>query len=279
MENEHENAFHNFERSGWQKAAGEYDAGFGPVTRQAVFPLVRAAGAHNGARLLDVACGPGYVAAAASRLGCSAVGIDFAPAMVDIATKMYGNEIPGIEFRLGNAEELDFSDESFDIVVMNYGMLHLALPDRAISEAFRVLKPGGRYAFTVWAAPPATAAFEIVLSAVQLHGNTKVPLPEGPPFFRFSDAMESARSLTNAGFQNVESSVVPQLWKLKDGSELLSTMRRAAVRTAALLNLQEPEDLKRIEVEISSRANGFRKAGGIELPMPGILTCAGKPTR
>jgi SAM-dependent methyltransferase len=160
---------------------------------------------------------------------------------------------------------------------MNFGMLHLAQPDSAISEAFRVLRSGGRYAFTVWDVPPKTAAFEIVLDAVRSHGNMNVPLPEGPPFFRFSDPVESARSLQAAGFEDIETVVVPQTWKLKDGSELLSTMRRAAVRTAALLNMQSPEALAAIENEITARTEGFRKSGGIELPMPAILTSAVKP--
>jgi ubiquinone/menaquinone biosynthesis C-methylase UbiE len=276
MENEHASAFHNFERDGWQKAASQYDAGFGGVTSQAVAPLLSAVGARSGIRLLDVACGPGYVAAAAARLGCSVVAVDFSSAMVEIAGKMFKPENPGLDFRVGNAESLTMSSGSFDAVVMNFGMLHLAWPDAAISEAFRVLRSGGRYAFTVWDVPPKTAAFEIVLDAVRSHGNMNVALPEGPPFFRFSDPAESARSLKVAGFENIESIVVPQTWKLKDGGELFTTTRRAAVRTAALLNMQTPEALAKIENEIRLRTESFRKPGGIELPMPAILTVASK---
>ena len=277
MKDEHASAFHSFEHAGWQKAANQYDAGFGGVTSQAVVPLLGATGATSGIRLLDVACGPGYVAAAAAGLGCSVIGVDFSSEMVEIAGKMFNREYPDLEFRVGNAESLTMASGSFDAVVMNFGMLHLAQPDRAISEAFRVLRSGGRYAFTVWDVPPKTAAFEIVLDAVRSYGNMNVPLPEGPPFFRFSDPVESARSLQAAGFEDIETVVVPQTWKLKDGSELLSTMRRAAVRTAALLNMQSPEALAAIENEITARTEGFRKSGGIELPMPAILTSAVKP--
>ena len=278
MENKPSNVFRNFEHEGWQKAAGHYDLGFGGVTSQAVDSLLEAVVARDGTRLLDVACGPGYVAAAAARLGCSVVGIDFSPDMISLANGMNPRSTSDLQFREGDAENLAFSDASFDAVVMNFGMLHLALPDQALAEAYRVLRPDGRFAFTVWDTPPKTAGFEIVLNAVRLHGNMNVPLPDGPPFFRFSDPFESARSLKDVGFENIHTSVVPQIWKLNAGVDLFHTMRRAAVRTAALLNLQSPEALKKIEREISEGAEQYRTPGGIELPMPAILTSAVRPS-
>jgi ubiquinone/menaquinone biosynthesis C-methylase UbiE len=277
MENRNTNLFSSFEHEGWQKAAGQYDAGFGGVTSQSVEPILKAVGAGNGVRLLDVACGPGYVALAAARLGCDVVGIDFSSAMIEVAREFALKENPGLEFYEGDAEALNFPASSFEAVVMNFGMLHLALPDTAITEAFRVLRPGGRFAFTVWDAPPKTAGFEIVLSAVRKHGNLSVPLPEGPPFFRFSDAIESARALRAAGFEKVESVVVPQIWRIHSGAEMFFTMRRAAVRTAALLNMQTHDALTNIEKEISNRAEEYRNLDVIELPMPAILTSAVKP--
>jgi len=276
MENARSNAFHIFEHEGWQKAASEYDLGFGVVTSQSVDSLLNAVAARTGVRLLDVACGPGYVATAAARLDCSVIGIDFSSEMIALAKQMTLDATPGLEFREGDAENLTFSDGSFDAVVMNFGMLHLALPDRAIAEAFRVLRPGGRYAFTVWDAPPKTAGFEIVLDAIRTHGNVNVPLPEGPSFFRFSDPSECARSLKAIGFENIRSVVVPQVWILKAGIDLFLTMRRAAVRTAALLNMQSPEALAKIEKEITGRAEQYRTHAGIELPMPAILTSGRK---
>jgi len=277
MENKLSNAFRNFEHEGWQKAAGQYDFGFGAVTSQAVDSLLTAVAAQSGIRLLDIACGPGYVALAAARLGCSVVGIDFSSEMILRAKEMPQHETWNLEFCEGDAENLTFPPCSFDAVTMNFGMLHLALPDRAIAEAFRVLRPGGRYAFTVWDAPPKTAGFEIVLDAVRAHGNVNVPLPEGPPFFRFSDPFESARSLKAVGFENIKMIVVPQFWRLKSGVDLFQTMRRAAVRTAALLNMQSPEALANIEREISEKAEQYRTQAGIELPMPAILTSAVRP--
>src|SRR5438128_11973897 len=175
---------------------------------QSVIALLDAAHVTKGTRLLDVACGPGYAAAAA--LGAIAIGVDFSSEMVEEAR----NRFPGIEFKEGDAEQLSFADSSFDAVVLNFGMLHLARPEQALAEAHRVLRPGGRVAFTVWETPDKAIGFGIVLSAIQKYGDLNVPIPPGPPFFRFSDPAESKRALGGAGFVNAAVTQVPQLWRL-----------------------------------------------------------------
>jgi len=139
-------AWRDFEHAGWQVAASRYHEWLGDVTMQALGPLLDAVGVVHGTRLLDVATGPGYAAAAAAQRGARAVGVDFAAAMVAEATRRF----PEVEFRAGDAEALPFPDASFDAVVINFGLLHFAHPERALAEAYRVLLPGGRIGFTVW---------------------------------------------------------------------------------------------------------------------------------
>jgi SAM-dependent methyltransferase len=266
--------FRDFEHRGWDKAAAHYGQGFGELTQQSVEPLLDAVQAGRGLRLLDVACGPGYVAAAAAARGSSVLGIDFSAEMVAIAA----TQNPTVQFQEGDAENLNLAESTFDVVVMNYGMLHLAQPDRAISEALRVLRPGGRYAFTVWDLPERAVGFQIVLEAISNCGDMNVPLPSGPPFFRFSDPVECSRALTAAGFAETKVARVPQWWRLNSGEEMFWTMRRAAVRTAALLNMQNPDALARIEAEISARAETFRNGNVIEIPMPAILASTARPS-
>jgi ubiquinone/menaquinone biosynthesis C-methylase UbiE len=167
-------SFHSFEQSGWQRAADKYGDAFGGLTRQTIPALLNAVGVKAGMRLLDVASGPGYVAAAADAAGATAVGVDFSSEMVGLAGRLY----PGIRFGEGDAESLAFADGSFDAVAINFGVLHLARPDAALSEAHRVLVAGGRCAFTVWAKPDVSVGFGIVLRAVETYGRMDVPLPE-----------------------------------------------------------------------------------------------------
>src|SRR5438552_15190272 len=192
-------AFRDFEHAGWESNVSEYEDAFARLTSQAIEPLLEAVALRPGIRLLDVATGPGYVAAAAAARGARAVGVDFSAPMVAHARTIN----PAVEFQEGDAEALPFPDRSFDAVVMNFGMLHLARPERAMTQAARVLKPGGWFAFTVWAKPEEAVGFGIILKAIQSHGNPGVQLPQGPSFFRFSEPAECDRTLSEAGFVSV----------------------------------------------------------------------------
>src|SRR4029078_2021598 len=101
----------------------------------------------DGMLLLDVACGPGYVSAAAKQTGAVPTGIDFSDNMVAIAKRMFSE----IQFKQGEAQDLPFKDGSFDRVLMNFGLLHVSNPERACAEACRVLKPGAKLGSTVLA--------------------------------------------------------------------------------------------------------------------------------
>src|SRR2546423_10702796 len=127
-------AFHEFERAGWERAAGHYGDAFGPLTVQSRDALLDAANVRAGARVLDVACGPGFVAAAAAARGADVTGLDFSSAMIAEARRRY----PTMAFREGDAESLPFDDRSFDAVVMTFGQTHLHSPVAAIADTHRM---------------------------------------------------------------------------------------------------------------------------------------------
>jgi len=266
-------AFHDFEHTGWTSNVSEYDAAFARVTSQAIGPLLDAVDLRNGARMLDVASGPGYVAAAAAARGAGVVGVDFSAPMVARARMIY----PTVEFQEGDAEAISFPDGTFDAVVMNFGMLHLARPERAMTQAARVLKPGGCFAFTVWAKPEEAVGFGIILKAIQSHGNPAVQLPQGPSFFRFSDPPECDRTLREAGFLNVTVTSVPQVWRFNAPDELFDAIYNGGVRIKAILRAQSSEALEAIRTAAREAVKNFIRHGVVELPMPAILASAVKP--
>jgi len=224
--------------------------------------------------MLDIATGPGYVAAAASRRGALVTGLDFSSEMVALASSRY----PDIRFREGNAEALPFADASFDAAVICFGLLHFPDADLALKEAFRVLRPGGRLGISVWATADKAVGFGIVLDAIQAQGNLDVGLPPGPSFFRFSAPDECRRTLEATGFTDPRSVEVPQTWRFPSVTAWIEGVERSTVRTAALLRAQTPAAYAQIRAEVERRGQGYRRSDGrIELPMPAVLTSAKKP--
>jgi SAM-dependent methyltransferase len=265
--------FKDFERAGWQRAAGGYHDHFGELTRQSVTALLDAVGAGPSTRLLDVASGPGYAAGAAAERGAEVIGVDFSSEQVAAARRHY----PRASFQEGDAEALGFDDGSFDAVVSNFGMLHFPEPERAIAEAHRVLRADRRFGFTVWSVPEKAIGFRVILGAVQAHGNMDAPLPPGPSFFRFSEAEECRRCLAEAGFGAIEVAEVPMTWTLPSAAVLVRAAYEGTVRTNALLEAQSPDARAAIEAAMAAAAQAYATADGrLEIPMSAVLATARK---
>ena len=188
-----------FEHAGWQRAAAHYTTTFAHATRGFIDDLLDAAGVKAGMRVLDLACGPGLVARGAAERGALPVGLDFSSAMVALARANH----PGIRFEEGDAEVLAFADESFDAVVANFGIHHVAEPDRALAEARRVLQPGGRVAFTSWAAPAENIAWRLLFEAISAHGDLKAA-DTPPPGGSLRSPEDLLSALDAVGFSETE---------------------------------------------------------------------------
>jgi SAM-dependent methyltransferase len=265
--------FRTFELSGWEGIPAGYHEAFGQLTTQAIEPLLDAVRLKKGMSFLDIASGPGYVAAAAAKRGATVLGIDFSAAMIAQAQGLH----PGVEFREGDAECLPCGTGLFDAAAMNFGILHLGQPEKALVEAHRVLRSGGRFGFSVWSKPEETVGFGIVLDAVEQHGEPRIELPEGPPFFRYSDPEECRRGLLVAGFESPAVTQVRQLWRLPAGDGLFNVMKDSTVRTAGLLRAQKPLVLEKIREEMRGALAPYTKGDVVELPMPAWIAFGVKP--
>lgn len=259
--------FKEFEHLGWQTVAGPYHDYFSNLTGQTIDSLLDAVDLGSGMSLLDIASGPGYVAAAAAGRGATVTAVDFSSVMVETASNFY----PAIEFIEGDAEALPFDSDRFDTAVMNFGLLHLDRPEQALAEARRVVKQGGRFAFTVWVAPSESIGFSIALSAVEEHGNPRVSLPPGPPFFRFSDPAESEREMERAGFEKTFIRKLPMVWQLDSREDLFKAFYDGTPRTGGLLHAQTSEDLEGIKSAVTGQAQRYETQEGLRIPMAALV--------
>ena len=268
-------AFTQFEHEGWERVAGQYDSVWSSSTRQFIGPLLDAAEVSSGLSVLDVGCGPGYVSAAAAERGAIPVGLDFSREMIGIATRMF----PGIEFREGNAQELPFAETTFDRVVANFALLHLAAPERACAEAGRVLKPGGKFGFTTWARVEENPFVKLVDEAIQAHADLNVELPPGPPYYLFNGPEEFREALARAGFDggSMNFKVHRIEWKVPTARFVFDAELKAGVRTAGLLARQRPEALRAIQAAIEEAMKAYARDDGFAIPKAAYVVAAAKP--
>jgi SAM-dependent methyltransferase len=103
-----------------------------------------------GSTVLDVATGTGHVALAAARRFCHTTGIDYVPALVEVAKARAAAESLDIDFHEADAESLPFADASFDYVMSAIGVMFTADHERAARELARVCRPGGRIGLASW---------------------------------------------------------------------------------------------------------------------------------
>jgi demethylmenaquinone methyltransferase/2-methoxy-6-polyprenyl-1,4-benzoquinol methylase len=111
-----------------------------------------------GSRALDLCCGTGDLAFALARRGAETTGLDFSPQMLAVAAQRQ-RKIPNSEslipnFVPGDAQQLPFAENSFDIVTIGYGLRNLTSWERGLDEMFRVARPGARLLVLDFGRPP-----------------------------------------------------------------------------------------------------------------------------
>jgi SAM-dependent methyltransferase len=137
-----------------QRAAIAWSAGAFELVAESIkdvhAALVEALGPRPGERWLDVACGAGNVAAAAAAAGARVTGVDISPRLIEVARARAEAAGHNIDYRVGDAENLDFAPESFDVVSSSFGMIFAPDHGAVAREVSRVLVRGGRLGFSAW---------------------------------------------------------------------------------------------------------------------------------
>ena len=116
-----------------------------------------------------------------------------------------------------------------------------------------------------------------MLGAIEAHGNPNVPIPPGPPFFRFSDMDECRRALAAAGFANVAVEQVPMRWRVNNPDAVFDAFWEGGVRTRAVLRGQETVALTAIRSAIRTAVEAHPHDRAYELPMASVLASAERP--
>jgi ubiquinone/menaquinone biosynthesis C-methylase UbiE len=160
-----------------QRAAAAWSAGAFEEVADAIADvheaLIDALAPQPGEEFLDVGCGAGNMAQLAAGAGAHVTGIDLSPRLIDVALERAEAGGFHIHYSVGDAENLDVPDASFDVVSSCFGMIFAPDHAAAAGELARVARPGGRLGVSTWTPEGSVAEMFKVFSEFQ------PPLPPG----------------------------------------------------------------------------------------------------
>ncbi|MDH5420926.1 MAG: methyltransferase domain-containing protein [Acidimicrobiia bacterium] len=187
-------------RYGWDRAAEFYNSSWQAGLLPAHDQLLSMADPQAGQVVLDIAAGTGLVT---SRLAVAVgptgrvLGTDISDRMVGLATA--GNDHQNVFFERMGAEELSVEDNVFDLSVCALGLMYVPNTTAAIAEMYRVTKPGGRAAISVWG-PRNKCGWADLFPIVDAHVTSEVC----PMFFHLGGEQVLENALVRAGFGYIQ---------------------------------------------------------------------------
>lgn len=188
---------------GWNRYDDFLRRAMEPVSRG----LLELAGLKEGHRVLDIASGtgePGLPAAELVGPSGKVVLTDIAEKMLEVAReKARARGLENVEFRAVDGARLDAGEAEFDAAICRFGVMFMPEPDECAASVYRILKSGGRFAFSTWGPPEENPFLSIPIKVLAGHVDFTPPPPGAPGPFAFADPDRAERLLSNAGFKDV----------------------------------------------------------------------------
>ncbi len=232
-------------------ASERWKAKSAAMGRDVTDALVEYANPKPGMKILDLASGTGEPAISlASRVGSQGhvTALDLSSELLQIAAERARERgFTNFSTQQADAQELPFSDQSFDLATSRFGVMFFQDCERALREVHRVLKPNARACFLAWG-PFEQPYWSSTIGIVANRVGGPVLVPGGPDPFRFAQPGSLSSVLQNAGFGNIqeETKSLPWTWP-GTAEEVWEQMQ--AVATPFLPLLQRIPRSKRDEID------------------------------
>ena len=216
-----------------------------------------------GANVLDVAAGRGALLfPAAAKVGPTGhvTAIDFSPDMVrETAKDIESRKLSHSEIRQMDAEQLTFSDESFDRVVCGFALWMFAEPARVLQEFYRVLRCGGRVALSTWAVdnPFQLWCHEVLRPYAPAPASTAAASKDDP---KFDTPSQLDTALHQAGFQNIRITVEENDFVYASEEQYWQSLWSAGIRRQ--LEKMPPALLDQAKSEVFRKLLAIKKPDG-----------------
>lgn len=251
---------------GWEENADFVDR----RTSEMTAAMLDAVALEPGARVLELACGPGGLGiAAAERLGDEGEVVlsDVSRQMIEIAAARANRQGRGnVKVRELDLERIDEPDESYDAVLCREGIMLVPDPHGAAAEIRRVLRPGGRVAVSVWGPRERNPWLATMLDAVGAQLGAQFPPPGLPGPFSLDSRDELMAVLAGAGLEDAEVREVETPWQGGSFEQWWTVTAALAGPLAKVLEAQSPEAVEAIRARAREALARYETPDGIEIP-------------
>src|SRR5215203_6062750 len=252
--------------TGWYAQREELWKNFRPVSEW----MIRRLDPQPGDTVLELAAGLGDTGFMAARLvgesGCVII-TDFAPEMV-AAARQRAQElgVENAEFRLLDAERMDLETDSVDGVLCRWAYMLMTVPDAAFAETRRVLREGGRLAFSVWAGRERNPALSLVGRVLESQGHIPPPEPGAPGPFAMADPGCIRELLIGAGFSEPEVEEVSFRWSFADQETYWRYLTETSASAAPVLRSLPTAAQEAVREQVHEAARPFHSGEGYDFP-------------
>jgi ubiquinone/menaquinone biosynthesis C-methylase UbiE len=259
-------------RKDWDSQANQWYARRDPMlaaTRPIHEWLVEHLAPKDGQRVLEIAAGPGDTGfLAAKRLGKGRlVSTDISPAMVDAARKR-GAElgVTNADYRVLDAQAMDFGDGSFDGVICRWGFMLMPDPAVAFRECRRVLVPGGRLVFAVFTGPDENP-FASIPARILTQAGHLPPATSAwhPGILALADRTRVQALLDDAGFTSTHIEGVDMTWTFATADDYWTFLVELTALGPLVRSLPDAAR-DAVRAAIDARLAPYARDDGIALP-------------
>jgi ubiquinone/menaquinone biosynthesis C-methylase UbiE len=264
--------------SAWEKWDAWLNVGFEPCNRH----LVDQARLGPGHHVLDLGSGTGYPAIpAAQRVGPGGhvTGVDLAEEMLEVARRKAAKlGLSHVTFQQGDVATLGFEASRFDAVTSRFCLMFLPHLDKALQEAHRVLKPGGRVSTAVWAAREKNPYITLPMGVLKDYVEMPPVDPTLPGIFFLERPGDLLGRMKAAGFTDLREEEVPIEGVFSSGREYLDCLREMAAPLQGLF--EKVHRVKRSEVDgkMVQGAERFRRGDRVRIPGVALTVSGVKPS-
>jgi ubiquinone/menaquinone biosynthesis C-methylase UbiE len=264
--------------AGWETARQDLWEFSRPISEW----LIERVDPRPGQTILDVAAGVGDTGLlAAPRVGETGRVLltDFAPGMVAAARRRATElGVTNVAVRQLDAERMDLESASVDGVVCRWGYMLMVDPGAALGETNRVMRRGGRLAFSVFGTPERNPWASLVGKVLVADGHMPPPTPGSPGIFALSDPERIRALVTRAGFAPPDVADIALTWQFPTPDRYWWFLTEVAGAISPILRGLAPAVHTTVRTKVAELARPFRSGDGFAFPALCLNVATHKPT-